>query len=63
MQADSKAKKWGFGGQLLLLAGVSLSLVIVGKTLVKFAGFDDDLTLRGVQFLAVIISISVLFRR
>jgi len=63
MSADSKPKKSGFGGRLLLLAVVLLVMVVVGKALVKFAGFDNDMTLTSLKMLSLLVGYCILMRR
>ena len=63
MPADSKPKKWGFGGRLLLLAVVLLVMVVIGKALVKFAGFDNDMTLTSIKMLSLLVGYCILMRR
>ena len=56
-------KGGGLGGRILLLAVVLLVMVVIAKALVKFAGFDNDMTVVSIKMLGLIVGYCILMRR
>ena len=63
MRTGPMPKSPGLGGRILLLAVVLLVMVVIAKALVKFAGFDNDMTVVSIKMLGLIVGYCILMRR